>query len=88
MAEKAPNAPNLKAEHLFAVIRLDIPDRPDLDRMLEYPGDYFIVKEVLPTEEEADREVERLNAVNVGKNCVYWSTITRFYPTGRALDAD
>jgi hypothetical protein len=43
---------------------------------------------VLPTEEEADREVERLNAVTAGKNCVYWSTITRFYRAGRALDAD
>jgi hypothetical protein len=56
--------------------------------MLEYPGEYFTVKEILPTEEEADREVERLSAVNAGKNCVYWSTITRFYRAGRALDAD
>jgi hypothetical protein len=88
MAEKAQNAPNLRAEHLFAVVRFDIPDGQSLHRMVECPDQYITVKEILPTEEEADREVERLNAVNAGRNCVYWSTITRFYRAGRALDAD
>ncbi len=84
----AENAPNLKAKHLYAVVRFDIPDRRRLERMVEYPDQYITVKELLPTQEEADREVERLNAVNAGKSCTYWSTITRFYPAGRALDAD
>ena len=84
----AENAPNLKAEHLFAVVRFDIPDRRSLDRMVEYPDQYITVKELLPTGEEADREVERLRVLNAGKNCIYWSAITRFYPTGRALEAD
>ena len=84
----AQNAPNLKAEHLYAVVRFDVPDRRGFDRMVEYPDQYVTVKELLPTQEEADREVKRLNALNEGKNCIYWSEITRFYPTGRALDVD
>jgi hypothetical protein len=56
--------------------------------MVEYPGNYITVKEVLPTQGEADREVERLTALNEGKACVYFSSITRFYPMGRGLNAD
>ncbi len=83
----AENAPNLKAEHLYAVVRFDLPVDKSLDSIVENPDIFITVKELLPTQDEADREVERLNALNAGKDCVYFSTITRFYPKGRGLSA-
>jgi hypothetical protein len=83
----AENAPNLKAEHLYAVVRFDPPADEAVDSIVESPDTFITVKELLPTQEEADREVERLSALSEGKDCVYFSTITRFYPTGRGITA-
>jgi hypothetical protein len=43
------------------------------------------VREVLPTQDEAEREVERLNqlASARGGDVRYWFSITRFFPEGR-----
>ena len=85
----AENAPNLKAEHVFAVVRFDRPVDETLDSIVACPDNYITVKELLPTQEEADREVERLSALRAGKDdCVYFSTITRFYPTGRGVSPE
>ena len=59
---------------VFAVIRLD--DRSNIE-------DAITVKEVVPTLEEAIREVERLNSLNVLKGSRYFWQTTRFFPHGR-----
>jgi hypothetical protein len=73
------------AEPLFAVVRLDRPFDGDLARLFDQPTDYVVVKEVLPSADEAEREVERLNALNGGKGCVYFAMQTRFFRQGRAV---
>jgi hypothetical protein len=40
------------------------------------------IKEVVPTLEEADAEVERLNRLNAEKNCRYIWRATRYLPEG------
>ena len=42
------------------------------------------VKEILPTQLEAEREVERLNAVADSGSSVYFWQATRFYAEGRS----
>jgi hypothetical protein len=59
---------------VFAVIRLD--DRSNIE-------DGITVKEILPTLEEAIREVERLNSLNAMKGSRYFWQTTRFFPQGR-----
>jgi hypothetical protein len=71
------------AEPLFAVVRLDRPYDGDPDRLFDNPSSYVVVKEVLPTSDEAEREAERLNALNADKGAVYFATPTRFFPNGR-----
>jgi hypothetical protein len=71
------------AEHLFAVVRVDRPHDGSLDQVLGNPTNYVTVKEVLPTLEEAEREVERLTALNADKGCVYFAQTTRFFAGGR-----
>jgi hypothetical protein len=41
------------------------------------------VKEILPTWEEAVREVERLNSLNADKRCIYFPSLARYFPHGR-----
>jgi hypothetical protein len=41
------------------------------------------VKELLPTLEDAEQEVERLNTLNADKGCVYFAQMTRFFADGR-----
>lgn len=41
------------------------------------------VKEVLPTREEAEREVDRLNKLEAGRGSSYFWQYTRYYPQGR-----
>jgi hypothetical protein len=79
------NAPNRRAQHLYAVLQFDVPSSGSLDSLAEQPGDYITLKELLPTEAEAFREVERLTALNRDKGCVYFVQIGRFYPDGRGL---
>ena len=71
------------AEHLFAVVRLDPPHDGGLARVLDDPNAYVTVKEILPSLEEAEQEVERLTALNADKGCVYFAQTTRFFAGGR-----
>jgi hypothetical protein len=40
---------------------------------------------VVPTHEEAEREVERLNMVNAGKPCRYFWLGANYFPHGRGI---
>ena len=83
------NAPNRKAQHVYAVLRFDPPSADDaLEELTEYPGNFITLKELLPTEAEAEREVERLNALKAGKRSIYFTQIGRLHPEGRNLSAD
>lgn len=45
------------------------------------------IKEVLPTREEAEREVDRLNALKAGRGSTYFWQYTRYFPQGRGSPA-
>ena len=68
----AEHKPNAKHRHVFAVIRLD--DFHSAEAPLE---DRFSVTEVFFTDEAAEQEASRLNALNSGKDCRYVVRITR-----------
>jgi hypothetical protein len=57
------------ADQAFAIVRIDPFISDETSRTT--------VKMVVWTEEEAEREVERLNAVNAGKDCLYYWQPTR-----------
>ena len=58
---------------VFAVLRIDDFHSPDT------PADVKItVKEVVDSQEVAQREVERLTRLNQGKDCRYYWQATRF----------
>lgn len=71
------------AEPLFAVLRLDRAFDRDLRRVFDEPRNYITVKEVLPTLEEAEQEVRRLNALAADKGCIYFAELARYFPEGR-----
>jgi hypothetical protein len=60
---------------VYAVLRLEL-DAAD-------PELAVAITEVLPTLEEADAEVQRLNRLNADKNCRYVSRTTRYFSAGR-----
>lgn len=64
---------------VYAVVRVD-----------EYSSgrDAMTVKEVLPTMEGAEKEVERLNRANGDRGRYYFWQTTRCFPEGRALNKD
>ena len=64
-------------KHVFAVVRLD-----GFLTGLEPPTNAVTVKEVVLTKEEAESEVQRLNAVNRDKECVYFWRMTRLVNKG------
>jgi len=71
---------------VFAVIRVDDVaefgvDNADIQRRVT-------VKQVLPTLQEAEAEVERLNSLNEDKGAYYFWQTTRFYPNGRSRVAE
>jgi hypothetical protein len=69
-----------KWQHLFVVYRVDRGLMADEN----VPSDHAItIKEILPSEEEAAREVERLNSLNSGKGCEYSFQSAKYYPAGR-----
>ena len=51
-------------------------------------ADAITVKEILPTMEQAEREVERLNRLNSDKGSYYFWHATRYFPQGRELDGE
>ncbi len=66
--------------HVYPVVRVDL-KWLDLDDGGELRG--LEIPIVLPTEEEAEAEAARLNALNGGKGYRYYSWLSRFYPDGR-----
>ena len=79
------NAPNREAQHVYAVLRLDLPRDEEQDSLRTRPGDFITVKELLPTEDEAVREVARLTALNAHTGAIYFVQIGRLYLEGRNL---
>ena len=60
---------------VYAILRVELDvAQPDLA---------VAVTEVLPTPEEAEAEVQRLNRLNADKKCRYVWRATRFFPDGR-----
>jgi len=65
---------------VYAVVRLELDvATPDLA---------VAIKEVVPTLEEAEAEVQRLNDLNADKNCRYIWRATRYFPNGRRGQED
>lgn len=82
--------------HVFAVVRLDTDGiappgstRPGVEvaRFRGMAIREITVVSVLPTIAEAEREVERLNALNAPKGATYFWMTTRYYPQGRGVVA-
>ena len=65
--------PNLKYDHVFAIVRLDTFEGLDVS-----PEDSIIVKKIVLTQETAESEVIRLNRLNKDKRCKYFWQVTRF----------
>ncbi len=63
-----------KWQHLFVVYRIDHDS---------FDPHAVTIKEILTSEAEALREVERLNALNEGKRCEYSFQCAKYYPKGR-----
>jgi hypothetical protein len=64
----------------FAIVRFDLFLGPDAPL-----GEMVAVKEVLPSLEEAEAEVARLNAIVDPSRVIYYVQPTRYYPHGRGL---
>jgi hypothetical protein len=64
---------------VYAVVRVD-----------EFSSvkDSISVKEILPTMEQAEKEVERLNRLNRDRGSYYFWQATRYFPEGRELNED
>lgn len=75
-----------RKEHVYAVVRLDVPDSGSVDEIADDPAPWITVKEIVLTREEADTEVQRLNALNADKGCIYFSQVTQLFPGGRVLE--
>ena len=65
--------PNLKYDHVFAVIRIDESAIPGI----RCSRDNVTVTKVLLSKEHADEEVARLTALNAATGCEYFCQITR-----------
>lgn len=66
----------------YAVVRLDHYLGPET--LLQ---DRVTVKEVLPSLEEAEREVARLNALAGDRDRIYFWQYTRYFPAGKGVGA-
>jgi hypothetical protein len=80
--------------HVYAVVRIDTDGTPapgsgdhgfEMARFREVTIRGITVVTVLPTIEEAEREVERLNTLNAAKSATYFWMTTRYYPQGRGI---
>ena len=69
-----------KGPVLWAVVRFD----RYAVQYVGYPRSLTCVA-IVPTQEEADSEVDRLNRVNADKDCEYFSLPGRFFPEGRGV---
>jgi hypothetical protein len=75
-----------RRQHVYAVVRIDLPDSESVDEIAGDPALWITVKEIVPTREEADKEVQRLNALNADKGCIYFSQVTRLFRDGRMVE--
>jgi len=64
---------------VYAVVRLD--------KYFENVEEQVAVQAVLPTIEEAEAEVRRLNETRDPSRVVYFMRTTRYYPEGRGVDS-
>jgi hypothetical protein len=80
---------------VFAVVRVDTDAEPSpggtgpgiqTERFRGIAIREITVQSVLPTEEEAVKEVKRLNALNASKGATYFWMTTRYYPQGRNVE--
>jgi hypothetical protein len=70
-------------EAVFAILRYDGFHRPDAG-----PEVTVTVKEVVRSQELAEAEVARLNALREGREVRYWWQYTRLFPDGRSAGTD
>jgi hypothetical protein len=63
------NTPHSKYRHVFAIIRWD-PDMAAVEHQVT-------VTKIVQTEQIAEAEVQRLNALNSAKGCRYFAQLTR-----------
>ena len=63
---------------VYAVVRLDL-----FLAEAAPPSEWITVTEILPTQEEAEAEVARLNASVDATRVLYMAQCTRFFPSGR-----
>ena len=66
------DTPNARLDHVYAIIRLDNGASPEV----ELHQDLIVVKKVVRSKEEAEREVHRLNTLNAHKGCRYYYQVT------------
>lgn len=62
---------------VFAIVRVDADITGD---------DAIAVKQVVPTLEDAEQEVARLNELNADKKARYFWRATRYFPGGRTTE--
>lgn len=66
------NKPNLKYDHVFAIVRVD-----SFQDLAVSPETKIVIKKIVLTQEVAKAEVTRLNNLNNNKNCIYFYQMTR-----------
>jgi hypothetical protein len=69
-------------EEVYVILRADLFQGPDT--RLE---DLITAKEVVRSQEIAQLEVDRLNAVHADKQVRYWYTHSRLFPPGRSASS-
>lgn len=67
------------------MIRIDFHVELTERAIREEPDLFVTIKEVVPTQDEAQREVQRLNELNAEKSCIYFSQFTRVFADGRGV---
>lgn len=70
-------------DEVYAVLRWDGFHGVDSE-----PEVLVTVKEIVRSQELAEAEVTRLNALNEGKGVYYWWESTRLFPEGRSAGGD
>ena len=77
------NKPHLKYQHVYPVVRIDLPVNDD------DPSSSVTVVKVFENEAAAKLEVVRLQDLNAKKGCYYLSAISRFIPEAKSMaDSD
>jgi hypothetical protein len=77
--------PEVPWEYLFVVYRVDRGHWHDSSKV--DINECVTIKEVLPTAENAQEEVERLRALNGGKGAEYYYQQARYYRGGRHVES-